>query len=336
MAIALIAGASAGVWCHQYLTRNPQFFAADFTFPWRAAGYVLGGLDPYQHMPRVPVYAASGPFPYPLTSALIALPFATLQPPAAGGAFIGVSFALLAFALTRRQYWPLVTFLSAPLLLTLTTVQWSPLLLAAVLLPGLGALGAAKPNLGLVAFVLRPQWSTVLGGAALVAIAFWLVPRWPLEWLEHLRMATLTYRPVVTWPLGAVGLLGLLRWRTFEGRALAAMTLVPLAPFHYDHLFLWLVPRTWRESLVLSACSWVSVVVMLATTPHDLIRDPRLVQAILAGGMYVPAALMVLRSPNAGRVPERIERIVARWPHWLRGSRMARLETQTPGAGAAP
>jgi len=185
-------------------------------------------------MPRVREYAAAGPFPYPLTSALIAAPFAGLRPPAAGGLFIGISFTVLAFALTKLRYWPLLTLLSAPLVLTLTNVQWSPLLLAAVLLPGLGWLGAAKPNLGVIAFALYPQWSTVIGGGFLLAIAFFLIPAWPLEWLQHVRMATLTYRPVATWPLGAVGLLGLLRWRTFEGRVLTAMTLVPLAPFHYD------------------------------------------------------------------------------------------------------
>jgi hypothetical protein len=102
----------------------------------------------------------------------------------------------------------------------------------------------------------------------------------------------------VVWPLGAVGLLGLLRWRTEQGRVLLAMTLVPLAPFHYDHLFLWLVPRNWRQSLALSACSWISVIAMLATTPHDLTRDPRLVQALIAAGMYLPAAIMVLLAPN--------------------------------------
>jgi hypothetical protein len=198
-------------------------------------------------------------------------------------------------------------------------VQWSPLLLASLLLPGIGWLGAAKPNLGVVAFVLRPRWSTVVGGLALVAAAFWLVPRWPLEWLAHLRLATLSYRPVIMWPLGAVGVLGLLRWRTPEGRILAAMTLVPLAPFHYDHLFLWLIPRTWRQSLWLSGCSWVSVVAMLATTPHDLTRDPRLVQALIAGGLYLPAAIMVLRLPNVGAVPDRVARVVASWPPWLRG-----------------
>jgi hypothetical protein len=298
LVIAVVACVAAGVWCHDYLARNPKFFAADFTFPWRAAGHLLAGRDPYQHMPRVPTYAASGPFPYPLTSALIAIPFAGLTPAVAGGVFIGISFGLLAFALTRKAYWPLLTFLSAPLVLTLTTVQWSPLLLASLLLPGLGWLGAAKPNLGLVAFVLRPRWSTVVGGLLLVAVAFVLVPRWPMEWLAHLRLATLTYRPVVMWPLGAVGLLGLLRWRTEEGRVLLAMTLVPLAPFHYDHLFLWLVPRNWRQSLALSVCSWISVIAMLATTPHDLTRDPRLVQAFIAAGMYLPAAVMVLMSPN--------------------------------------
>jgi len=319
LALALVVGAAAGLWCYDYLSRNPQFFAADFTFPWRAAGHLLAGRDPYVHMPRVSTYAASGPFPYPLTSALVAMPFAMLRPPVAGGLFIGISFALLAFALTRTDYWRLVMFLSAPLVLTLTTVQWSPLLLASVLLPGVGWLGAAKPNLGLVGFVLHPRWSTVIGGLVLVGIAFLLLPTWPLGWLEHLRLATLTYRPVVMWPLGVVGLVGLLRWRTFEGRVLAAMTLVPLAPFHYDHLFLWLVPRTWRQSLVLSGCSWVSVIVMLATTPHDLTRDPRLVQAILVAGMYIPAAVLVMRAPNVGAVPDRIERLMAGLPLWIRG-----------------
>jgi len=316
----MVAGVAGGVWCFRYLSANPQFWAADFTFPWRAAGHLLAGRDPYQFMPRVPTYAAAGPFPYPLTTALIALPFAALRAPVAGALFIALSFALLAFALTRESFWKLVTFASAPLLLTLTTVQWSPLLLASILLPGIGWLAAAKPNLGVVAFILRPRWSTVIGAVVIVAVAFWLVPNWPLEWLGHLRLATLTYRPVVMWPFGAVGLVGLLRWRTFEGRTLAAMTLVPLAPFHYDHLLLWLIPRTWRQSLVLSGCSWVSVIVMLATTPHDLTRDPRLVQAILVAGMYVPAAVMVLLVPNVGAIPARIERLVIRWPRWLRGA----------------
>jgi len=320
LVIALVIGLAAGVWCHDYLARNPQFFAADFTFPWRAARHLLAGRDPYAFMPRVPTYAASGPFPYPLTSALVAMPFAALRPPAAGGAFVGISFALLAFAVTARAYWPLVMFLSAPLVLTLTTAQWSPLLLASLLLPGLGWLGAAKPNLGIVAFVLRPRWSTIVGGVVLAGVAFWLVPHWPLEWLAHLRLATLTYRPVVVWPLGALGLLGLLRWRTAEGRMLVAMTLIPLAPFHYDHLFVWLIPRTWRQSLGLSVCSWVSVIAMLATTPHDLTKDPRLVQAMIAAGIYLPAAILVLRMPNVGVVPERVARVVASWPAWLRGA----------------
>ena len=334
--IALVIGVSAGIWCQDYLARNPQFFAADFTFPWRAAGHLLAGRDPYQHMPRVREYAAAGPFPYPLMSALIAAPFAGLRAPVAGGVFIGISFTVLSFALTKARYWPLLTLLSAPLVLTLTNVQWSPLLMAAVLLPGLGWLGAAKPNLGAIAFVLRPQWSTVILGGLLVAIAFFLIPAWPLEWLQHVRMATLTYRPVATWPLGAVGLLGLLRWRTFEGRVLAAMTLVPLAPFHYDHLFLWLVPRTWRQSLALTVCSWVSVIAVLATTPHDLTRDPRSVQAMIAAGMYLPTAILVLRAPNVGYVPAWVERIVRDWPAWVRGDRVTDSTAETSGEPSAP
>jgi hypothetical protein len=99
------------------------------------------------------------------------------------------------------------------------------------------------------------------------------------------------------------------------------MTLVPLAPFHYDHLFLWLVPRTWRQSLALTACSWVSVIAVLATTPHDLTRDPRAVQAMIAAGMYLPATILVLRLPNVGHTPVWFERLIRGWPAWLRGER---------------
>jgi hypothetical protein len=57
---------------------------------------------------------------------------------------------------------------------------------------------------------------------------------------------------------------------------------------------------------------------MLATTPHDLTRDPRLVQAILVAGMYVPAAILVFRLPNVGPVPVWAERALARAPQWIR------------------
>jgi hypothetical protein len=55
---------------------------------------------------------------------------------------------------------------------------------------------------------------------------------------------------VLPWPLGFVGLAGLLHWRIREGRALVAMTLSPLNPQFYDHLGVWVATIGWPESLV--------------------------------------------------------------------------------------
>ena len=41
---------------------------------------------------------------------------------------------------------------------------------------------------------------------------------------------------------------------------------------------------------------------------------------ILLWSVLMPALLLLLRLPNKGRIPESAERIVARWPAWLRGT----------------
>ena len=100
------------------------------------------------------------------------------------------------------------------------------------------------------------------------------------------------------------------------------MTLVPTSAWFYDQLFLWLVARTWKQSLVLSVCSWVAYVAVLAQAPIDLtdIRSARVIQAILAVGVYLPAAVMVWRQPNEGPAPVWLERRAAALPRWLRGT----------------
>jgi len=124
------------------------------------------------------------------------------------------------------------------------------------------------------------------------------------------------------WPFGFVGLAGLLRWRTPEGRILAAMTLAPSSAWFYDQLFLMLVARTWKQSLVLGALSWVAFIVVLATQAPINLVDPeraRGVQRILVLGTYLPAAVLDLRLPNVGAIPPWLERVTSRWPAPLRG-----------------
>ena len=142
-------------------------------------------------------------------------------------------------------------------------------------------------------------------------------PVWPREWLEHLGRQPSPHPPALLWPFGFVGLVGLLRWRTPEGRLLAAMTLVPSSAWFYDQLFLMLVARTWKQSLVLGALSWIAFILVLATQAPINLIDPeraRGVQRILVLGTYLPAAVLVLRQPNIGSIPAWLERLTARWP----------------------
>jgi hypothetical protein len=201
-------------------------------------------------------------------------------------------------------------------------VQWSMLLVACALLPGLGWLGVAKPNLGLMVFAIRPRWWTVIGSVSLCIGCLFLIPNWPQEWMDHLRRQPSPHPPAVLWPFGFVGLVGLLRWRTLEGRALVAATLSPSSAWFYDQLFVMLVARNWRQALALGALSWISFILVLATQAPINLIDPdraRGVQRIISLGVYLPAAILVLRQRNEGDVPDRVERLIARLPRWVRG-----------------
>jgi hypothetical protein len=272
-------------------------------------------------MPHAP-YTLGGPLLYPLPTAVLVLPLAHLSIQIAGAVFTSLSIALLTFALTRRAWWPLMMMLSAPFFLALWNVQWSMLLVACALLPGLGWLGVAKPNLGLMVFAIRPRWWTVIGSVALCIGCLFLIPNWPQEWMDHLRRQPSPHPPAVLWPFGFVGLVGLLRWRTLEGRALVAATLSPSSAWFYDQLFVMLVARNWRQALALGALSWISFIMVLATQAPINLIDPdraRGVQRIISLGVYLPAAILVLRQRNEGDVPDRVERLVARLPRWVRG-----------------
>jgi hypothetical protein len=285
-------------WTFVRLHANPGTHALDFTYAWRAAGHLLAGRDPYSHMPAAP-YTTGGLFLYPLTTAVVALPFARLPVALAGAAFFAVSVGLLVYGLLRSQPWRTLVLFSPAFVLAYYNVQWSPLIMAGAILPRLGWVVVAKPNIGIEAFAYRPRWSAIVAGAAFLLLSIMLDPAWPRGWLGHLGAQEAPHLPPAAWPLGVVGLVGLARWRTPEGRLLLAATLAPAMSLPYDHLLLWLVPRHWQEAAVLTFTAWVAYAAVLATAPHDLTTAPAFVQLLLVIGMYVPAAAFVLRYPNA-------------------------------------
>jgi hypothetical protein len=169
---------------------------------------------------------------------------------------MAVSSALCAWGVARTDPDRFPLFLSAPFFLALSLGQWSPLLVAAALLPALAPLIVAKPNLGAAVWLAAPRFWPLAGGAAIVAISLVVMPEWPAAWLANVSGREEKVVPVLH-PGGVVLLLALIAWRRPEARLLAVLSVVPQALLFYDQLLLWLVPRSRRQSIALSLASLV-------------------------------------------------------------------------------
>ena len=306
LAASLAVGAFAGVWAAASLSKSGEV-GGDFTWPWRAARALCDGRNPYE------VIRPTGPFPYdaffkyPLPAAIVALPVAPLGGEAAAGVFVAASLALLTWALTREapadgleSRWPLL--LSGCVLSAVRSAQWSPLLAAALLLsPWAVGLGVVKPNLGAAMFAARPSWRAAAAGGLLVALSLAVLPSWPADWLRVLRGLEDHYRaPVAGGPgvlaAGPALLAVLLRWRRPEARLLAALVCVPQVPTYYDQLLVpVVVARTRAESLLLAVPS-LAAAAYLFSRPQAT-HNQAAVGVLIS--VYLPAAVLVLRRPNA-------------------------------------
>lgn len=280
--IALVAAIATGA----IVAHNVPSHGGDFSYYWAAARFLSDGDNPYRHA-----------FIYPFPTLLILLPLTWL--PVRDGAivFMAVSVGLMVFGLLRAFGLPsLVVLLSPAFWDAVWKLQWGPLLMAAALVPSFGFLAAGKATVGLAALVYRPNKWAIGGFAAMVVLSFIVLPTWPWDIVPALPAAPAPHAPPVRWWTGAVGLLGLIRWREPRGRVLVACTLIPASAQLYDHLLVWLATRDWRESLLLTAAAWVGYIAFLATAPHDLTKDATAAQLSIAASVYVPAGLMMLRA----------------------------------------
>lgn len=136
--IASLIGLLSAAAC--YAHKAPVEHAADFMWPYRAAQVLRDGDNPYRvALPDLP-YDPDAPLYYPLPAVLMALPFSYLPPVVAGATFIGISAALLAWALQREGRWRLWMFVGAPWWWAIAANHWSLLMTAALLLPVLQGL----------------------------------------------------------------------------------------------------------------------------------------------------------------------------------------------------
>ena len=298
--VALGIGISCGLICWS-ATRLPGFRSQDFAV-WRmAADAVLHAHNPYATI----VDPLGRPeFFYPLPTALAFAPSLLLPVTIGGPLFAGISCALLAYVATAEAWWPLLMFVSGSMYACVVQAQLSPILTAAMLLPGATWLGVLKPNIGLAMLARKPSWRS---GAVMVVIAcatIPIMPTWPAAWV---RTAASSPFHFAAWraPGGFFLLLALLRWRLPDGRLLAAMALVPTSPFVYEVLPLLLIARSKIELTVLVVFSDLA---LLAVIGYSAQNDTSLLFArarlSIVWLMYVPALVMVLSRRSRRLTPD--------------------------------
>ena len=278
--ISLAIGVSTGVFCW-FLLRHFHQNAGDFNWALWAAQDLLLHRNPYD---RVMQY-------YPLPAALVGLPFVALRPEIAGGAFYGMSSALMAFGLSRHGYDRLLVFLAYPYWAGLIAAQYVPLIFASAFLPLLLPAALIKPQLGLPVALTSGTRRGLLACAGVLAITLIVFPRWPLAWVgsvhEYVRFV-----PILLFP-GPLLVLALLRYRERDAQLLLLMSLMPQRWF-YDPLILWLIPKTRREILGTAAFSWILAIWRWYHYPHSHLEVGRWIILFI----YLPMLVMVLRRPR--------------------------------------
>jgi hypothetical protein len=234
----------------------------------------------------------------------VTLPLTVLPLPIARVAFAGLTGGVAGWALARHRPQALLLLLTGPFLYALYRGQWSPVILAACLVPAVGVVVAVKPTVGLGAWIYRPSRVTLVGAAILTLISLALLPHWPLDWLASLR-GMRHFRAPLLLPWGVVLALTALKWRRPEARLLGWLAVVPQTIVPYELVPLAVVPRTLRESLVVGVAWNLAYLFRVALNPAPLLSYadlgahyfPTNWWAELVFG-YLPVMFLILRRAN--------------------------------------
>ena len=283
---------------------HPRPEPSDFQQPWAAARLLAQGKNPYELIGPGRTFEHRWPLVYPATAAVVSMPFAWASSRVADALFIGFGAAVLAWALTRHTFAnpKLWVFASFPMMVSAQTIQWSPLLTAAALTPGLGFLFAAKPSVGLAMLAAYPSRKAIYGAAAFGALTILIWPFWVPAWLANLPSLTHMIAPVTCWG-GPLILLALLKWRRAEARLLVALACIPQTPVLYEVVPLFLLVRNLREATLLVVLTGVMGRIVVATLSASAMQY----NAWMAGNaqwmvllVYLPCTALVLFRPNEG------------------------------------
>ena len=282
-------------------THGARLARQRFEFDLRAARRLLAGLDPYSDPsvgPGLP-YPFDAQFPYPIFAAIFAVPFTIFTPYVAGAIYVGVVSTVMAFAVTRGGWWRLTIFLSPCYFVAASVANWSPLLIATAFLPFLYPLAMVKPTLAAPVMVNFPSALGYLLCLAVLAISVLIFPSWIILWLHSLagqEIGKYTL-PILMGPTALV-LIAAVWWRQRSARLLIMLASIPQHAFFYDQLLLWLLPKTWRQSLALSLAGWVAYFSWALYDPTFnplLARSTQIPRLIWTAPMfYLPALILVL------------------------------------------
>ncbi|MBC7789038.1 MAG: hypothetical protein H7Z74_03745 [Anaerolineae bacterium] len=291
-------------------TNDPlTHFARDFDQFWYGAYALREGINPYSVIGPGKAFDWPWPLYFPLPATLIALPFSFLPVIAARAAFFGGSSALLAFALTRDSYHRLVVFASTGYFFAGRVAQWEVALTAAALIPSIGFVFAAKPNIAIALLAAYPRKRAFIGIAVITGLSLVVMPSWPAHWLSLVNDAS-DKAPPVSYAAGIFLPLALLRWKRPEARLIAVLAFIPHTLMPYATIPLFLVPATLLESLLLVWATWIArVLVSTGMGPFTNFSDFHAAMAtVFLPLVYLPVLVMVLRRPNEGEAPDWIVR----------------------------
>ena len=329
-AIAVLLTIGSGFY-FVHLSHIRRDFFTDFDQLWAAARFLLDGRNPYALIGPGREFAWRWQLYYPMPAVLLAVPFAWLPLPLARLLFTTFGAAVFLYALGGQPGgpWKYLVVLSLSFQSALGLAQGSFILASIYMLPALGALAVAKPNMGAAiagaTLNSRTVRNALIGAAVLVAVSFAVSPTWLHDWL--LAVSTNKFRiPAVLRPGGFVLIAAAIKWRRPEARLLLLLAIVPQTLGMYDALLLFLIPRRPSEFVGLTVLSHAANYVSKYATGADTLDDYILVfGTIITYFMFLPSLLMVLRRPNVGKVPEWLENLAARGPRWIRGDAGARV-----------
>ena len=297
--VSLAAGVVAGLFVLALYARQQAGVISDWDPTWVATKALLRGESPYAAI-QVP------PWPnwllYPLPALLVTVPWTYVPLPLARGLFAAIGTAAFTYVITRRHRWTLYFLISGAMLWSWVVVQWTPLLIAAVLTPSLSWLLPVKPTLGFALWTAWPSRKAVFGGLTLVGISLLIRPSWVQEWLAS--VAKTPHEPHLLRPGGFLLLLGMLRWRRPEGRLLAALCLVPQTTALYETLPLALLCRNRPQAAGFAGLTMLAHLLYLLGPQGPWPVGAQYQWWVLLILVYVPAIVLVLRRSNEAEAEE--------------------------------